>query len=302
MNSIPRAVRACLLAAALVPATTFATENGLGTYPIGVNTVLNGVLPPPGGTQFYNYSLFYVANRFAGPDGNAAVPGFRSAVFVDAPRVVHTWGTMLGPFAISSGIVVPVARVNVDAAGSSGTRTGLGDIILQPFMIGYTNPDKTFFTFLSPDVSLRTGSYSSTRLANIGTNYYAFQPNLNATWFPSPKWELSATAQLEVHSPNHATQYHSGTIGSIDWLVGYAIGKKLQVGVQGYYLKQVSDDKQNGQRVGPDGFRGQAAAIGPQLRYDFGPAAAVVLKYQHEFAVRNRSKGERIWIEFAFPI
>ena len=49
--------------------------------------------------------------------------------------------------------------------------------------------------------------------------------------------------------------------------MGYAVSPRLQLGVQGTLLKQFTDDRKDGVKVGADGFRGQAAGIGPQLRY-----------------------------------
>ncbi|MNP79333.1 hypothetical protein D3C76_1771450 [compost metagenome] len=83
-------------------------------------------------------------------------------------------------------------------------------------------------------------------------------------------------------------------------MLGYSVTDKWQVGVQGFYSKQVSDDELDGEKY-LDGFRGQSAALGPQVRYTISPGVAVVAKYQHEFAVENRSKGDRFWIQFAFP-
>jgi hypothetical protein len=99
---------------------------------------------------------------------------------------------------------------------------------------------------------------------------------LSITWFPNPKWELSALAQIECNSPNHATDHHSGNVATLDWLAGYSVTKSLQVGVQGFFIKQITDDTVNGQTAPNDGFRGQAIGIGPRLRYVFGPASAIV--------------------------
>ncbi|WP_028218626.1 SphA family protein [Paraburkholderia oxyphila] len=301
---INRKNAACVLAALflVLARTASSTENGLTTYPLGVNTVLDGILPPPGATQFYNYTEYYFANKFSGPGGKSAIPDFHSEALVDAARVVHTWGGTLGPFTWSSGVVVPVVHLHLDVPGASGTRTAPGDIIAQPFMIGYSNPSHTFFAFLTNDISLPSGAYSVNRLANTGVNYYAYQPNLSMTWFPGPQWELSATAQVEFHSPNHATNYHSGDVASLDYLIGYSVTPKVQIGLQGYFLKQFTDDTVNGQTAPGDGFRGQTIGVGPQLRYDLGPGAAIAFKYQHEFAVRNRPQGDRLWVQFAFPV
>jgi Putative MetA-pathway of phenol degradation len=53
----------------------------------------------------------------------------------------------------------------------------------------------------------------------------------------------------------------------------------MQLGVQGYYLKQATDHLQKGISAGNRGNQGQAVGIGPQLVYHFAPHAGVVLKY-----------------------
>ncbi|WLE61154.1 transporter [Burkholderia plantarii] len=290
---------ASLAMAGIVPA--HATENGLIAYPIGVNTVLDGVLPPPGDTRFYNYTQYYVANKFANGKGDSAIPGFRSSALVDAPRVVHTWNTTIGPFTLSSGLIATISHIKLSTPGGSGTRTALGDTIVQPLMLGYVNGSHSFFAFLTNDVALPTGAYNVNRVANTGLNTYAWMPSLNVTWFPAPDWELSGMTVVELNSPNHATNYHSGAVAAVDWLVGYSVTKTVQLGVQGFYLKQFTDDTVNGQPVNGNGFRGQAVGIGPQVRWDWSPGSSVVLKYQHEVAVRNRPVGERIWLEVSVP-
>src|ERR1700722_13847748 len=101
-----------------------ATENGLDIYAVGVNTVLDGILPPPGDTRFYNYTQYYVAKKFAGSNGESVVPGFSSTVYATGSRIIHTWGPTFGPFTFSSGIVVPILHLNLDTPGGNGRRTG----------------------------------------------------------------------------------------------------------------------------------------------------------------------------------
>lgn len=298
--SFPRLLGAGLVACAIA-APAHATENGQISYPFGVNTVLNGLLPPPGATQYFNYSLYYSANKFAGADGNSSVPGFHSSVVAETPRVVHTWGATAGPFTISSSAIVPMLSLHLSTPGGTGNRTALGDVILEPLMLGYANPSKTLFAFFSPSFAVPTGAYSVNRIANTGLNTYAFLPYLSVTWFPQHDWEISTTALLELNSPNHATQYHSGAVAVLDYLIGYSLNQRLQVGVQGTLLKQFTDDTQDGVEVA-DGFRGQSVAIGPQLRYMWGPASGIVVKYQREFAVRNRPQGNKLWVQFSFPL
>ncbi len=302
MLKVPARFLAVVAFACLVAPSVEATENGQTSYPVGVNTVLNGVLPPPGETQFYNYTLYYDAGKFAGPHGESLIPGFQLNAFIDAPRVVHTWGTTFGPFTLSSGVIVPLVHARVDTPGGSGKRTGLGDIILEPLFINYSNPSRSFFGYLTTEISVPTGSYSANRVANTGRNVYAFMPQVSTTWFPTPAVEISTTTLVEVSLRNPATGYQSGAIAELEYLVGYSLNSKLQLGIQGFLLKQFTDDDVNGTRVGEDGFRGQAVAIGPQLRYMWSHAAGIVFKYQREFAVRNRPQGNKFWMELCFPL
>jgi hypothetical protein len=279
-----------------------ATENGRQEYPIGVDTVLNGILPEPGATQFYNYTGFYTANRLMGPNGRSMVPNFQVNVLADAPRVMHTWGGMLGPFTVSSGLVLPIIHAETALPSGSANRWGLGDAVVHALNLGYTNSSKTLFSVLALDFAVPTGAFSKTSIANTGMNVYAFIPTFKMTAFPFRGWEISETAGWEIDSPNHADGYHSGNLLFMDWIVGYSILPRLQLAVQGYALQQITSDTQNGAIVSGDGFKGRAFAIGPQVRFNFNRDSGIVFKWQHEFGVRNRPRGDRLWVELSFPL
>lgn len=293
-----------LLVCFTVPA--FGTENGNIAYPIGVNTVLSGILPPPGKTQFFNYMQFYTAERVNDSDGEKMFEDFSLDVFVEALRFVHSWNHVFGSFYISSGLVVPLVHMDLDIdLGSpygfplklSDDANNLGDITLQPLNINYSNKSHTFFAYFATDLVIPTGKYSEDDVANTGNNYYAFQPQVCLTWFPSRKWEVSGAAMVEFKSENDATNYQSGDVATLEYNVGYMITEKLQLGLQGYFLSQFTDDEIDGSKV-DDGHRAKANAIGPQLRYDMIPGGGLVLKWQHEYSVENRPQGDKIWLQF----
>jgi hypothetical protein len=299
-----RKMKAPLLTAVILlgaGANAFATENGLQSYPLGVNTVLDAILPAPGETQFFNYTTYYAANRLAGPNGGSAVPNFKANVFVDSPRILHTWGKTMGPFTLTSGIVVPIVHSETSVPVGSDSRWGFGDVVVHAMTVGYANESHTFFGALAVDFALPTGSFSSGRIANTGLNSYAFMPNVNVTLFPFQNAEFSATAGYEINSPNRADGYHSGNVTFFDWGAGYSVLPRLQLGVQGYALQQTTDDTLNGSTVN-NGFRGRVFAIGPQVRFDITPSSGIVLKWQHEFGARNRPEGNKLWVELTFPL
>jgi hypothetical protein len=71
-----------------------------------------------------------------------------------------------------------------------------------------------------------------------------------------------------------------------------------QTGVSGYVYRQIRDDEVNGQKFG-DGNRGQVLSIGPFLRYHPAKNWGLTLKWQIEGDARNRTQGNRIFLQFA---
>ena len=282
----------------------YASEGGQNAAPVGVNTILPGILPAPGHAIYLNYFQFYNAETKAGADGKNVAPGLNAQLIVDASRFLYTWKPSIGNFHITSGFVLPVVmRASVSTPTKSGTNGGISDITLQPFFINYITPDHHLFGNFGVDVFVPTGQYSSHNTVNIGRNYYTFTPDMSLTWFASKRLQLSLHGQWEFHTTNHVTDYHSGDIGFITYAVDYVLFPelhKLSLGFQGYALKQFTDDTQYGQ-VYKNGYRGQAFAIGPQIRWSWA-GGGIALKWQHEFLVRNRTKGDRIWLQFALPI
>ena len=279
-----------------------ASENGLTHYPVGVNTILPGILPAPGDTEFYSYTKYYNATSLKGSDGKSIDPSFDLTVAAEAFKLVHTWDQTVGPFSLSSSVIVPFTWVNINAFGRHDSSFGMGDPVISPVYLGYASPDHKFFSFIGLDIYAPLGSYNKDNLANHGLNYWTFSPSINVTYMPTPQWEFSGTALLEFNTENPATNYRSGTDFIFDGAIGYypmpETVPKLKVSLQGYALQQLSDDTQDGVSVGN---RGSSFGVGPQISYDIVPGGGLVLKYQRDFDVRNRAEGNSAWLQFAMP-
>lgn len=287
----------------LIAQQVSATENGNEHYPLGVLTVQPAILPPPGDTEFYNYDAYVEGSRFADNHGNSSpqLPGFNLQVYVEAPRLIHTWNSTIGPFNISSGITFNIFSTHLGVGGENFNRFAVGDVSIQPLWLTYNT--STFHFLIGPNIWAPTGAYDKNNPASPGLNYWTFAPEVAVTWLPQPAWELSADMFTQFNTTNNATHYRSGNDSNIDFLVGWrplAVAPKVQLGVSGYIYRQWSDDRANGQTVLDN--RGRVLGIGPQIRWDVIPHGGLVFKLQHEFDVRNRPEGNRIWIEFAAPV
>ncbi len=282
-----------------------ATEFGLTNYPIGVNGILDGIDPKPGGTFLLSYSLYEKSTKFINNKGDSGIPDFENTTLVSSLRTLHTWNYSDGGWTFSSGFNVPLIRSKTSIMGMSDTDTGVGTIDLEPLHVNYVNPSHTFFTQFFVDIFMKSGGYNSRRLANVQQNYNSITPLYAYTWFINRNWSTSAITGIEFPlERNDETLYKSGDVFFIQPSVEYTPNgnPKLHFGFSPYYINQLSDDKLRGVRI-EGGGRTRATSLGGSVRYDFSEKVSAVLKYYNDVSVRNRSKSsDTLWFEIAFTL
>jgi hypothetical protein len=253
--------------------------------------------------EFYDYNEAAWGNQLNGPNGKKVDTDFRVDVLANAPRIVYTWKPKIGPLYYATGLITPFVHTRLRGAGFGGSSTRFSDVTLENYLY-YANPQKGLFAFFGFETFIPVGSYKGERPVNIGRNHWGFAPNINLTYKPTPRLEISATAVVELSLKNKATDYRSGNIANLDYGISYSPFRKdgrFFLGVNGFFLKQISDDRQNGASVAPDGFRSTEVAVGPQAIYytEFG---GLSVKYQHDVVAKNRPTTNRLWVQFAVPL
>lgn len=297
-----------LVACAAMDRQALAVENGNPQWPIGVQTIIPAILPAAGETAYFNYTLYYHADSFKDRNGNDLIPGFDLSVLAEAPRIVHTWETKLGPLNMSTGVILVGNRVKVEADAAPGVHVedstfGLNFLYLTPLYLTYNTP--MLHLLYGPSAIIPVGHFSEHDLANPTNNYYSFHQEFAFTYFPVKTLEFSAEAGITFNAENPATDYHSGATFDVDWGINWApiaSMPNLFFGIQGFYVTQFTDDEINNVTVRPGGFRLEKIALGPQIIYYFSPKAGIAAKYQREFDTENGPEGDRYWIQFVFPI
>lgn len=281
-----------------------ATEGGGGAYPNGAEDFMSGAVPPPG-TYFINYFDYYSADRFSDKNGKNMIPGFRLNVTADVLRLIHvTDRKILGGF-WGMHLFVPVMNVDVKTKTPLGSdnKFGLGDIIVDPFILSWHG--KNWHAATGVDIYIPTGSYDKNELANLGRNYWTFEPIVAGTYLADSGFEASAKLMYDFNTRNNHASLLAGP-GAKTYLSGqeihmdYALGQKIgdfKLGVAGYYYQQVTDDRANGRTV--DDSKGRVVALGPALKYDYRNMS-FSFKYQFETAAENRPEGENLWFKFIY--
>jgi hypothetical protein len=207
------------------------------------------------------------------------------------------------------------------AAGrSSGELDGTLTVVAGPLIAtrqGQITDARYGFSDLYPETSLRwnsgvhswmvyaagdipVGTYDSTRLANLGIGHGAIDGGAGYTYFDE-KNEFSVVAGMSYNFVNPSTGYQNGIDWHFDWAASQFVTKTTQVGVVGYFFRQLTADR------GAAAFLGdnltQVAGIGPQLGFLF-PAGSLQgylnLKAYAEFAAENRAAGFNAWVTLSF--
>ena len=275
-----------------------ATENGGSVYPVGVETVLTGVQPPPGKTTLYEYTCLYLANEFDDAKGRSAVPGFRLRVFANAVKVTHNWNLHFLGGTVASQIGVPLLYQTLATDSGRYSEVGLTNINLIPFNVSYHKGGLHWY--YEADFFTLGAGYSVTHAMNIGQHNLAIAPVAGFTYL-SGKRELSSRLTYIFNGNNRATGYHSGNEFMWEYNAAYEVTKKMAAGLNGYFYQQVTDDRLQGVAF-ENGFRGRGLAVGPQLRFPLGKHGGFAVKYYRDTLVQNRPRGQAFWFQMSVPI
>jgi hypothetical protein len=281
-------------------------KEGGDQYPNGAETWFAGSAPPAG-HYYVNYFGYYAAKLKDGSGQPALLDGQTPSVYAtfNALRFVEMTRFKLlgGDYGLH--VIVPVAYQSVDMNGRA-SNTNLGDIIVNPFILGWHRPQ--WHALTAVDVFLPTGYYNKNDArVSTGANYYGFDPLFAVSYMPRSKWEVSSKLMYNLKTTNTATDYHSGQEFHADYAAGKHIGGWM-VGATGYALKQTTNDMQNGQVVAAaaglynTGRKGRVVAIGPSLGYVNSRHVVIMAKWQHETLVQNRFGGDKFWIKAIIPV
>jgi hypothetical protein len=301
------------LATALVcglSSPSHAVEGSTAAGPIGGTDVRVALLPPPG---VYGGIAVLGAKAFDFVDGRGEkIPGFGEADLsakIIAPLLVY-----IPDFQVLGG---SLAIVGTAPAGEkcghifSGTgrvcRFGAGDPYVEvswarAFGTLRASKDPGAFPIFEGlavaagfGVVLPFGQYNAFEAnnyaASVGNNIYDFAPSFAFTYTTAPilfeGTEVSAKLYWNNYLKNPVTQYATGALLDVDFAVTEHIGR-FQVGVAGYYVTQIADDRQSGARIAPDGRRAEIMELGGVVAYDMPEyGASVKIKGLHTVITAN---------------
>jgi len=287
-----------------------AAQGGNSVYVIGAQTINPGTLRE--GAMMQSFSVYYKSSEFEDSKGNARFNDFSTEVEVQAFRFQYVLPEKYTPgFNVGFAVLAPFFHIDTyrqpfKGPAVHGKDTGLSDPLFTPLMIGNSfdmpvlgHVNQAFrFT-----VNVPVGNYNESKPINVGHHNWAMLPSYGIDAHPDEKTTLGLNFTYIRNNPNLADGYQSGQETVTEFVGMRKVADQLSVGLNGYFYKQVSGDVQkDGTPFNGDGFYGRALGLGPQLQYQVNENIGATLKWQHEMMVRDRPRGDRLWLQLSFRL
>lgn len=317
-----------------------AAESATSVYLLGSKGPMAGFTPPPGvyvGELDYYYSgdasgtaALGVTLRRTGAASAVGVPltleadlGVHATAHYSIPTVLwmtphKIFGGQLG-FSLALPVGRKVIDVDIDARATItlpppiGTLTAGRHFDLQDKWFNFGDPIASaligwhhgnLHTSLSTMVNIPAGAWEQRRLANIGFNHWAIDTTAAATWLdPKVGLEVSVASGVTFNFENPDTNYKTGTEFHAELAIMQHFSPAFSLGLTGYHYQQITGDSGSGAVLGD--FKGKVTALGPGMTYNTivgNVPVSTSLKWQHEFNVENRVKGDATMFTVLIPL
>lgn len=281
---------------------------------LGFNNILDGGhVRPPGHTWFwFQYFEYYNAQKMLNNQGQPA-NGLPSPTLNELEGLTQiTWqqrDPSIGNLKIGFSVYQPYLFYSKTTKNIElySTGAGFGDTMLGPFlqsvMMMYRN--RPFFVHrLELDFSFPAGKYRlppvpadiDTSIRNPGNGFYVINPYWAATFHFTSK--MSATWRLNYlwNSKNKHDNSQMGQLMYLNFSAQYMIIERFWVGIIGYYLEQLTNNKLN--NIPVPNFKARLVAVGPGAAYSLPNGDFFWWYIYFENNARNTLQGIRSMFRF----
>ena len=288
--------------------SSVAVAGGGDHYPNGAEGFWAGAAPPPG---FYvlDYNYFYSATEYKANNGDTINKGplddFSLHVYANVLRLLYiSKYKLLGGY-WGAHVFLPYVDVKASAKGFKGHQRGMGDIIVDPFILSW-HFKRVHAVLGLADIYLPTGEYDKHRPVNVGKNFYTIEPVFGVTFMLPYQSTLSFKFMYDINTTNNdwinpatgkETSLTPGQEFHFDYCLEKAFASWLHLGVAGYYYQQTTDDEIDGKDV--ENNRGKVFAIGPGIKIDY-KRFSLISRGFWEMATKNRPEGKGMWLKLVY--
>lgn len=245
---------------------------------------------------------YYHAGQFNGHQGDK-IPGSNKLTSVSATtHLAYISNVRLLDGFYGAEVLLPLADVDMNTSFAPKDREqGVGDLIVSPFILQWTDHKLfgvPYFHRFVLSVTLPTGEYDRNRPVNIGSNMVSINPYYAFTIMPTDKIELSARLHYLWNSENDdpfvglgAGTVQPGQAFHANYAASYEVVKGARLGINGYALQQLTEDKIDGRRQANSEER--VFGIGPGIKWSANGLSLYLNSY-FETGAENRPEGTKV--------
>jgi hypothetical protein len=283
-----------------VATTPMRAQVQLPTVNLGFTSFEDGFAAP--GFVFEEFPVVYTAGTLKDSHG-ATVSGENTLTsisttshiaYLSAKRLFGAW--------IGVEILVPMADVQVKlASGTDAAERGVADPILGPLALQWapkTIGSGIFVHRFVFDLTVPIGKYNDRRPVNIGNHFVTINPYYAFTYEWKRKWEASARLSYLWNAVNAdpfvglgVKNIQPGQAFHANYATSYEVLKGFRLGLNGYWLQQLTDHQINHADV--PNSKERTVGLGPGIQFG-GSGLTVRANSYMEANVRNRPAGVKV--------
>lgn len=262
-----------------------------GHYPIGVEGLKSGTLPPPG---FYlrDYNLGYYSDRLNDANGDEIDADFEAFAYANAIRPI--W---ISEFKILGGsygcdVLVPFIYKNIAAMGDRDETFNLGDIFIEPITLSWH--------WQQADLGLGYGLWAPTGNPDPGTlsggtgqGTWTHMMTAGGTFYfdAQKSWSFSALGRYEISYESADYDITPGNVLSIEGGLGKQFSPTFEAGIWAYYQAQTTRDAGSDGVVASDALD-SVIGVGPEVVFTIPKSALFIsVRYAYEVMSEDRPQG-----------
>jgi hypothetical protein len=287
------------LVAAIAAAPLSAQQ--LGTKVMGALGIDAGTQGPPG-LYILDRLVQFDADRARGQNGETLpIQGLDILARANALGVAYAIAPRSWPY-LTFAASVPYARISInsDDPVASIDRWGLSDLFVQPIKAGWREPRYDVvaaYAFFAP-----TGKFEP-RGTSVGRGYWTHQVSTGGAWYSDTvrTSRASALVSFEFNQKKRGIDITRGNMLTVQGGAGTSVRRVFVVGVAGYALWQVSDDRGSDLPPTLTGLRTRTYGLGPEV--DFVVPSMRLrgeVRYEWDLGTRARPQGNVLGIGLTY--